>query len=202
MGRPVYIERFGVMNVTKLFEVSPEDRVVRHYVQEYELLMKHKFPSCSKAAGKRIEQGLTIIDLSGGGMSTMNSQTKQLFQLAAKVGGDYYPEIMGNLLVTNAPMIFSGIWAVCKGFLDEKTRNKIKICGSTFKDKLNVYLDDENIPDFLGGKCTCSEYEGGCISSSIGPWNDYELTPDGIVDKKSAATVEEVKDEEVKGDDQ
>jgi len=39
---------------------------------------------------------------------------------------------MGNLFVVNAPMLFSGIWAVVKGFLDEKTRGKIKIIGSNF----------------------------------------------------------------------
>ena len=32
LGRPVYIERFGVLNVTKLFEISPQERVVRHYM--------------------------------------------------------------------------------------------------------------------------------------------------------------------------
>ena len=52
------------------------------------------------------------------------------------MGGDCYPEIMGNLFVTNAPMVFSGIWAVCKGFLDEKTRKKIKIIGSDYKKTL------------------------------------------------------------------
>jgi len=39
---------------------------------------------------------------------------------------------MGNLYVVNAPMLFSGIWAVVKGFLDEKTRGKIKIIGSGY----------------------------------------------------------------------
>jgi len=34
---------------------------------------------------------------------------------------------MGNLFVVDAPYLFSGIWAVVKGFLDERTRNKIKI---------------------------------------------------------------------------
>ena len=87
--------------------------------------------------------------------------------MAAKVGGDYYPEIMGNLFVTNAPMLFTGIWAVCKGFLDEKTRNKIKILGGSYKAKLNEYLDDDDLPDFLGGK------NKALLTDNIGPWNDY-----------------------------
>ena len=73
LGRPVYIERFGILNTTKLFQVTTQERVVRHYMQEYEILMKIRFPAASKLAGKRVEQGLTIIDLTGGGMTTMNS---------------------------------------------------------------------------------------------------------------------------------
>ena len=73
LGRPVYIERFGILDVTKLFEITSEERIVRHYIQEYEILMQLRFPACSAKAGKRVEQGLTIIDLTGGGVTTLNS---------------------------------------------------------------------------------------------------------------------------------
>ena len=110
--------------------------------------------------------------MTGCGVSVANSQTYGLCKLAAKVGSDYYPEIMGNFLIVNAPMLFSGIWAVVKGFLDEKTRGKIKIIGSNFMPTVEQFLDHENIPTFLGGGCEC---EGGCMNSDIGPWNDYEI---------------------------
>jgi len=77
-------------------------------------------------------------------------------------------------------MLFTGVWAVIKGFLDEKTRNKIKIIGGGYKKDLLEAIDAENLPEFLGGSCTCEEY-GGCMYSNIGPWNDYEVvTPVGI----------------------
>ena len=53
-GRPIYIERVGFMDIPKLFETTTEERIVRHYIQEYELLMKVKFPVCSLLAGKHI----------------------------------------------------------------------------------------------------------------------------------------------------
>ena len=114
----------------------------------------------------------------------MNSSTRALFAIASQVGQDYYPETMGNLFIVNAPMLFSGIWKICKGFLDEVTRKKIKILGGTFLPTLLQHADEESIPSFLGGKCTCSEYEGGCLRSYAGPWNDFELTSAGIRDKK------------------
>lgn len=79
---------------------------------------------------------------------------------------------MGNLLVVNAPMVFSGVWSVVKGFLDERTRKKIKIIGSGYRATLLEFIDDKDIPSFLGGKCECKEF-GGCIKSNAGPWNDY-----------------------------
>mmetsp|Transcript_90096 Transcript_90096/g.124375 ORF Transcript_90096/g.124375 Transcript_90096/m.124375 type:complete len:100 (-) Transcript_90096:580-879(-) len=49
-GRPIYIERIGQLNVTELFKITTEERMVRHYIQEYERLMCHKFPACTAAA--------------------------------------------------------------------------------------------------------------------------------------------------------
>ena len=100
-----------------------------------------------------------------------------LIQLATKVGSDYYPEIMGQTFIVNAPMLFSGVWAVVKGFLDEKTRKKISIKGGSYQKDLLEIVDVENLPDFLGGTCLLfGSHRDGC-----GPWNDYEIVePVGI----------------------
>jgi hypothetical protein len=59
------------------------------------------------------------------------------------------------MLIINAPMLFTGVWAVVKGFLDEKTRKKIKIVGSKYEKDLLELVEPENLPDFLGGTCKC-----------------------------------------------
>ena len=41
-----------------------------------------------------------------------------------------------RMFIINAPLLFSGIWAVIKGWLDEKTRNKITIIGSKYEPQL------------------------------------------------------------------
>lgn len=84
-------------------------------------------------------------------MKILSKKVYGLIQLATKVGSDYYPEIMGSTFIVNAPMFFTGVWAIVKGFLDEKTRKKITIKGGSYKSDLLEIVDAENLPDFLGG---------------------------------------------------
>jgi len=44
------------------------------------------------------------------------------------------------MFIVNAPMLFSGVWAMIKVFLDEKTKSKITIVGSNYKDKLLQFV--------------------------------------------------------------
>ena len=57
-----------------------------------------------------------------------------------------------------------------KGWIDEKTKEKIKILGGSFKKELFEVADPENIPSFIeGGKCKCQG--GDCLDGNFGPWN-------------------------------
>ena len=44
------------------------------------------------------------------------------------------------MFIINAPMLFSGIWAMIKVWLDEKTKNKITILGSSYKEELLKFV--------------------------------------------------------------
>jgi hypothetical protein len=66
-------------------------------------------------------------------------------------------------------MLFTAVWSVIKGWLDEATVKKIHILGSSYKEKLLELIDAENLPIKYGGKCNC---DGGCGNSDVGPWND------------------------------
>ena len=46
-------------------------------------------------------------------------------------------------MIVNAPWVFTGIWAIVKGFLDEKTRKKISLVGGSYKKKLLEYVDED-----------------------------------------------------------
>jgi len=73
---------------------------------------------------------------------------------------------MGVTFVINAQWFFRGIWKVAKGFLDERTRQKVQVLGSDYLSSLLEVIDEENLPLFLGGKCTAEPFV-----SDVGPWN-------------------------------
>lgn len=87
-------------------------------------------------------------------MKILSKKVYGLIQIAAKVGSDNYPEIMGQTFIVNAPFLFTGVWAIVKSFLDEKTRKKILIKGGSYQKDLLELVEAENLPDFLGGTCT------------------------------------------------
>jgi hypothetical protein len=40
--------------------------------------------------------------------------------------------LMHRMFIVNAPMLFSGVWAMIKPWLDQKTRDKITIIGGSY----------------------------------------------------------------------
>lgn len=134
-------------------------------------MLNYRFPACSKAKGQLVEQSLTIIDIENVGMGMLVGKTKEFVKLASDIGQNYYPEMLGTMFLINSGFFFSAVWSIVKGFIDEKTRNKINIEKKSYAKKLLELVDADNLPSFLGGKCTCSHIDGGCLLADIGPWN-------------------------------
>jgi len=94
-------------------------------------------------------------------MGKLKEKSREFVKIAIKIGQDNYPEVMFKTFIVNAPLLFKGAWAVIQPFIDEKTRAKISILGSKFHKDLFKHVDPDNVPQILGGNCTCSEHEGG-----------------------------------------
>ncbi|KAL5981305.1 hypothetical protein ACLOJK_015360 [Asimina triloba] len=173
-GRPVYIERLGKAEPNKLMQITTVDRYLKYHVREYERVFCEKFPACSIAAKKRINSTTTILDVQGLGPKNFSKSARDLLNGMQKIDSNYYPETLNQMFIVNAGPAFKMLWMSVKNFLDPNTMAKIHVLGSRFQSKLLEAIDSSQLPDFLGGSCTCS-VEGGCLRSNKGPWKDPEI---------------------------
>ncbi|XP_047171562.1 phosphatidylinositol/phosphatidylcholine transfer protein SFH9 isoform X3 [Vigna umbellata] len=173
-GRPVYIERLGQVDPSKLMSVTTVDRFLKYHVQGFEKMFKEKFPACSIAAKRHIDKTTTILDVQGVNWVSLSKLAHDLVMRMQKIDGDNYPETLNQMFVVNAGSGFKLLWNTAKGFLDPRTTAKIHVLGNKFQNRLLEIIDSSQLPDFLGGSCSCPN-DGGCIRSNKGPWNDPNI---------------------------
>jgi hypothetical protein len=96
--------------------------------------------ACKRCFEEVIDNLCIVFDLNDFSAACMDYQLiKNLIWLLSK----HYPERLGICLILNAPMVFSSIWPVIRGWLDENTSSKVVFVNS--ETELCKYL----IPDIL-----------------------------------------------------
>lgn len=113
-----------------------------------------------------MQNTLSILDMNNFGIGALN-RTKGLVKQAMSIMQDNYPENLGKSYIVNTPMVFQAAWKIIKVFLDERTVAKISM--HRYMDSLKEVVDEDQLIDFLGGKCTAK------LGDDFGPWSEYDF---------------------------
>ncbi|KAL7739114.1 hypothetical protein ACLKA6_013727 [Drosophila palustris] len=175
-GRPIYILRLGHMDVKGLLKsLGMEDllRLALHICEEG----IQKINESAERLDKPVLNWSLLVDLEGLSMRHLwRPGIKALLYITETVERNY-PETMGRVLVVRAPRVFPIAWTIVSAFIDEHTRSKFLFYGPDcehMKDGLAQYIDEEIVPDFLGGPCKTMIHEGGLVPKTLYKMNSLE----------------------------
>ncbi|KAI7865791.1 CRAL-TRIO domain-containing protein [Spinellus fusiger] len=166
-GCPLYIEQLGYHEAKNIAKHTTVEEVSNYHIGCNEFLHRVIMDECSKSAGKTINRETVIFDCTGMGWHQFHMPALQYLRSISDTDQKYYPETLNRLFLVNAPSAFVMVWKIVKAWLDPGTIDKIQILGTDYKQQLLTYVTAENLPTFLGGDCTCSHIEGGCVPSQV-----------------------------------
>lgn len=169
LGRPIFVQDLGNMDVTNVFKRTTPERVILNFAVTLELAVRHRYEACTVSSGRWVDDNFMVVNLAGLGLSTFWTMKGQLQQLLHILDNNF-PELSGRVQIINAPYMFSTIWSWIKGWLPVATAEKIDIAGADFLPTIYRFVPKEDWPKSLGGACTCSEHNG-CSNSDLGPWD-------------------------------
>ncbi|GAU34950.1 hypothetical protein TSUD_312810, partial [Trifolium subterraneum] len=159
---------YGTDTIIEDFDYKELQEVQKYYPHGYHGVDKEGRPVYIERLGKvdanRLMQGF----------KNFTKSARELIIQLQKIDSDYYPETLCQMFIINAGPGFKLLWNTVKTFIDPKTTSKIHVLGNKFQSKLLEIIDASELPEFLGGSCTCVDH-GGCMISDKGPWQDPNI---------------------------
>jgi hypothetical protein len=154
-GRLIIVDKLSITHPQKILSVLSNEAVLTCLVRYFMHIIHVIFPVLSKIHNRRVDRLFYIIDMKDVSVTKFfDSKVLAFLKLLSQMASDYFPELLDKIYIISAPILFRGIWNICKVWLDERTRDKIKIEGGPIFDKLSKFLNTDNLPVAVGGKST------------------------------------------------
>jgi len=153
-GCPVFYSKPGLLNIDGIECITTLDgflkyhwHVMQHDYRKRLLEFKSKNPQFTNF------QCVSILDLNKLSVSMLNSRTLDIIKKQSFIDSLCYPETMNKMIIVNAPRVFNVTWSLIKGWLDERTTNKVELYSSTSaaQKRLKELIDLDQLPSDYGG---------------------------------------------------
>jgi hypothetical protein len=115
-----------------------------------------------KPEGKYVVQATVVLDCEGMSMGHFYSPALDLMKANSTMDQKYAPEGMHKCYVVNAPTFIKIGWNMIRLWIDARSQAKVVFVspGEPTRQALVEAIGEDNLPEYLGGKCCC---EGGCV---------------------------------------
>lgn len=137
-GFPINIEILKTFDIIAMCGMTNKEDVIMNVCRQQEAVLNVILPICSKLAGKRIDQQITIYDMEGANYkpAIWNSAYRDIFRIGSDASDDNFPETSYQIVLINTPFIFSALWVILKATLSKRAVKKIKVLGTNFRKEL------------------------------------------------------------------
>lgn len=141
----------------------PDEFFLDHQVHS-NIRMRQALDEQTKLDGRPHMHYTFVEDLHGLGLKHFKRDAFRKYQKCARLGQDYFPEILKRIIIVRAPWIFPKVWNIFRHFFDQGMRDKIIILGEDeMHAGLRKYIDSKWIPKTLGGDL-CLDGSPDCFS--------------------------------------
>lgn len=151
-GQYVYYEKPGKLNLKALRAEGIEfEHILHHFLYVTEYLWR-------KLDTEPLAQVMSIIDLSGIGLSDFTGPIMGNVKQISGITGEHYPERSYQIFILNPPFLFTSVWNLIKQFMDKNTVAKTHVIKDkkSATRKLLEFIDAKDLPKEYGGECTCN----------------------------------------------
>ncbi|ORX58798.1 CRAL/TRIO domain-containing protein [Hesseltinella vesiculosa] len=164
-GHPVLIDRTGHHQMKEIGSDITDEELTNFQLACNEFLHRVLLAEATDRTQHSVTRETVIADCSDMGLWQFHMNGLLKVKLVADHFQAHYPETLHRLFIVNAPSAFLVMWKVIKPWLDKRTLDKVHILGKDYRDVLLKYIDEDALPSYLGGNCTCSHLPGGCAPS-------------------------------------
>uniref|UniRef100_A0A2K6PU27 SEC14 like lipid binding 6 n=1 Tax=Rhinopithecus roxellana TaxID=61622 RepID=A0A2K6PU27_RHIRO len=154
-GSPVWYHIMGSLDPKDLLLSASKQELLSDSFQSCELLLR-ECELQSQKLGKKAEKITAVFDLEGLGLRHLWKPGIELLQEFFSALEANYPEILKNLIVVNAPKLFTVTFNL--------TRRKVVILGDNWKQELTKFISPDQLPVEFGRTMTDPDGNPKCLT--------------------------------------
>lgn len=175
-GYPITVVRAGVADPVGISKMCSGEDCLQAAIFAQERMMRKDLPLFQ---GNK-HQVTMIIDLQGIGMHFMTASAISTVSAYMTMSVKNYPEEFRRVFMIRAPSAFPVLFSAVSPLIPEKDRDIVRVLGKDYLKVLREYIDDDQIPSYLGGSLDAKISNERMIPGGRVPVNKILVDPEKV----------------------